>query len=214
MSTGDIVWLDSDDGAGKQAVKDLNLFQANNNETFRNPRAFIGAAIGAISGAAASWSQAGIGLAGLLTGGGGDGDSLEIEVTNNSSQPIVLYNYNPASCNVSKVLEPIPQGESDTFLVDNSSGFEADKTEIKLQFYIGPTRLSITYKYTEEGDPGRWKIKAQLDEQTEHDFPEYLQLFGATFSVTSGEGKNFSFYTAPIETSTGQIYLQFYDLAN
>ncbi|WP_018238435.1 hypothetical protein [Ensifer sp. BR816] len=211
---GTISYLDSAQSAAQQAVADLQLFEANNNEALQSMAVGSGfaSAIGSIAGAAAGWATAGVGLAGLLTGGG-KGDSLEIEVSNFSSQPLVLYNYNPASGNVSKIVQPLSTGESDTFILDYPNDTFGTSTQIELDFMVGTIQASVTYAYTDEGDPGRWQVSGSIDGDSGHKFAAKLQLFGATFKANDSSNPNFSFYTSPIESGSGQMSLVFYDLA-
>ncbi|ACP23690.1 hypothetical protein NGR_b22450 (plasmid) [Sinorhizobium fredii NGR234] len=211
---GTINYLNAAQDAAQQAVADLQLFEANNNEALRSMAigADFASAIGSIAGAAAGWATAGVGLAGLLTGGG-KGDSLEIEVSNFSSQPLVLYNYNPARGNVSKIVQPLSTGESDTFILDYPDDTFDTSTQIELDFLIGTIQASVTYKYTDSGDPGRWQVVASIDGDGGYKFDTKLQLFGATFRANSSSNPSFSWYTSPIESSSGQMSLAFYDLA-
>ncbi|MEI3853663.1 MULTISPECIES: hypothetical protein [unclassified Ensifer] len=196
--------------AANQAVKDLAAFQANNGG---GAKEVAGALIAGIAGAAAGWSNVGIGLSNLLTGGGASGDALQIEVTNYSSQPVVLYNYTPHSGNVSKIVGPLTQGESDIFVLDRLEDKFSTETSILLQFKVGNVDATVTYSYTDVGDPGRWKLTVEIDGK-QHTFDTELQLMGAVFKSGGGEYASFSLYTAPIETGSGQIDLLFYDYAS
>jgi hypothetical protein len=215
MSTnGTTNYLDTAQNAAQQAVKDLAQFDSNNNQAVSSMAvgaiAPIIGAIGSIAGAAAGTGNFGINLAGLANSS--SGSALEVEISNYSSQPIALFNYNPSVGNVTKIPQPLVQGENDIFLLTHSSSFSTS-TSISLQFMVGLIEVDVTFSYTDSGDPGRWQITVSIDGDSPHKFATKLQLFGVTFQGNSGY-PSFSLYTSPIETSSGQIDLIFYDLAS
>lgn len=217
-SNGTTNYIDSAQSAAQQAVKDLALFDSNNNQALNDAitTGAVGAiapivgAIGSVVGASAGVGNFGINLAGAVNNT--SSAVLEIEITNYSSQPVVLFNYTPSSMNVSKIATALVQGESDIFLLTYSGSF-GTSSSILLQFMVGLIEVDITFSYTDTGDPGRWQITASIDGDSPHKFATKLQLFGATFQGKSGY-PSFSFYTSPIETGNGQIDLVFYDLAS
>jgi hypothetical protein len=213
-ANGEPKYLDDYTAAGQQAVKDVAKFQDDNNKLLQSagPAAIapILAAIGSLAGAGATAASAGSTLASLIAGG--KGGSLEVQICNFSSYPLVLYQIKTENGNISKTPQPLAQGEDDVFLLTHTSSFSASST-FQLYFFLGSISIEVRYKYTDEGDPGRWQLHVGIDNDEVHEFPDDLALFGATFTSDQSGTPNFSLYSVPIETGSGQIDLTFYNLA-
>jgi hypothetical protein len=103
-ANGEPKYLDDYTAAGQQAVKDVAKFQDDNNKILQSagPAAIapILAAIGSLVGAGATAASAGSTLASLIAGG--KGGSMEVQIGNFSSYPLVLY-----QINISKTPQPL-----------------------------------------------------------------------------------------------------------
>ncbi|MCX5528727.1 hypothetical protein OG342_38760 [Streptomyces bobili] len=141
---------------------------------------------------------------------------VEITITNNASLPVTLFNYRPTKLDVSNVPNLLSTGESDVFTLTRQSLID-DSSSVELDFMIGdgvncaPFRL--WFAYTNEGNPGRWKLSALVDGSGKHNYPKALQMFGFTYSGNTGF-PSFSVYTAPIETGSGMLSVIIYDKAS
>lgn len=211
---GNVNFLDSTTSVAAQAALDVAAF-AQVSATARLGAAPI-AAIGAIAGVSSAISGAGsfgVGLASLInsTQGGATSGELEITLSNNSGQPVVLFNYDPTSCQVSSIPVPLAPGEDDVLLITQTAAFTND-TRIGLELLVGSGATAITSAITYAYSTDRWTVSAAVDGSATHDYAPDLQLYGATFAPKGG-ATGFSFYTAPIESRNGAITLSFYDLA-
>lgn len=214
----------SDAKAAQQAVADLaNTTITQSTLVRRAPEDPM--AIVAIAGAAAGVASAvfgaasfGVLLANLLRGNQTQFDSLQIEVTNSTAVPLVLFNYVPHYCNISGLADPLLPGQTGLVLITSTPGSTfSNSTALQLDFLIGTSasssiQVSTTYNLTDFGTPGRWRVSATVD-GTRHEFAKVRALVGASFTGNSSF-PSFSFYTSPIETRTGKIDLNFYTLAS
>lgn len=164
--------------------------------------------------AAANIGNLGFGVASLLGGNPKDADTLEINITNNSTQPVVVASVTTTRAQdlIIRMPTPLGEGESDTVALSNPEGFakdvsKGDGTKLTLSLIVGGLALDLSYEWTSTGSPGRWKVRASSGTSSQ-DFPVNLQLFGVDYSATSGA---FRLYTMPTETSTGQIDITVYD---
>lgn len=164
--------------------------------------------------AAANIGNLGFGVASLLGGTPKDADTLEISITNNSTQPVVVASVTTTRAQdlIIRMPTPLGEGESDTVALSNPEGFakdasQGDGTKLTVSLIVGGLALDLSYEWTSTGSPGRWKVRASSGTSSQ-DFPVNLQLFGVDYSATSGA---FRLYTMPTETSTGQIDITVYD---
>lgn len=195
--------LDDPFAAGAQAARDAAAFAREDVTAVRGVASSIGA-IGSVAGAIAGAG----GLGATLAGAAKAVDSMEIELINFSSLPIVVFNYFPKVANVTKVPRPLVRGGSDVFLITHRTKFVAGETSITLFVKVGISDVSVKYDLTAEGDPGRWRVSFGVDGNV-LEAPNRLQLFGVT---AIRDEQRFSMYTAPIEEKSGQLGLVFYDL--
>lgn len=167
------------------------------------------------------------------------GVGLEIEITNKMSTPLVLMSTDfrqgaPSNGRggVAKVALSLAPGESEVVLVTNGF-FNPNDTTFQLNIAVCfrdsdnevnfvPVTVNyewVTHTFTDPNEPAksvtdkRWQATFEIDDQSST-FKPYLQLFGATFVANEGSGyPNFSVYTLPVATPSGQIDLMFYDYA-
>lgn len=212
MGNGTVTFFTDPTKAAAQAVADVSAFQTQQAQQAGGlgvAPILIAGAVGSLISAAAGVTNASVGLANLATKNAAGSDALEIEIGNSSSQPVVIFNYDPRNSNVTKVPEPLAAGETDIFLLTNPNGIKSG-AQILIEFMVGTIAVSITYQYTDTGNPGRWQVSLTVDGAAQT-FPDNLQLLGAMFQGDTGF-PSFSLYTAPIETSSGQMDLSIYDL--
>ncbi len=222
---GKVDYFDKPLAAARQAAADL-AYSLNPPRAEEIDPGFIGVAASAVSafGSIASWATS---LANVILTYTTDeepatppaGGALEIAVTNQTSNPVVLYAYKPEEAEVSNVLDPLAPGETDVFLLTRrNKPFKPNHTSIELSFAVGQAEVVnvvIGFAYSDATDrPGLWMVQASLDEEDgdhRHDFPPELQLMGAAFVGDEGRYPSFSFYTAPIETGSGALGIRFLD---
>jgi hypothetical protein len=213
MGNGTVTFFTDPSQAAAQVVADVSSFQSQQAQLAGGlgvAPILIAGAVGSLISASAGVTNAAVGLANLATKNAAGSDALEIEFSNSSSQPVVIFDYDPKNSNVTKVPEPLAAGETDIFLLTNPSGIKTG-AQIEIDFMVGPIACSVTYQYTDTGNPGRWQVSLTIDGNSQT-FPNNLQLLGATFQGNTGFS-SFSIYTSPIETSSGQMDLSIYDLA-
>ncbi len=210
-ANGEPKYLDDATEAGLQAVKDVQKFQDAQNLPATPEFAGVIAGLASLATAAATAAGAASDLSSLVNSG--KSGSLEILISNNCKYPLVMYQYKTNNANASKIPQPLAQGEDDVFLLTHSSSFDTS-TNFQLYFFLGAISIEVRYVYTSEGDPGRWQFHVGIDGDEVHEFPDELQIFGATFKPGDpSTNPSFSLYSVPIETGSGQIDLTFYDLA-
>lgn len=211
---------------GQLAAADLEALQAPppnsmSNSTPSGPSAFffpalipIATAVFGTVTAAANIGNLGFGVASLLGGDPKKADTLEISITNNSTQPVVVASVTTTRAQdlIIRMPTPLGEGESDTVALSNPEGFakdasKGDGTKLTLSLIVGGLALDLSYEWTSTGSPGRWKVRASSGTSSQ-DFDTLLQLVGVDYSATSGA---FRLYTMPTETSTGQIDITVYD---
>jgi hypothetical protein len=213
MSNGTVTFFTDPAQAAAQAVADVSAFQNQKAQLAAAPGVapiLIAGAIGSLISATAGVTNAAVGVAGLATRNASGADALEIEFGNESSHPVIVYDYDPRNANVTKVPEPLAAGASDIFLITNTNGLKVD-AKIRIDFMVGAVACSVTYEYTDTGNPGRWRVSLTVDGNSQT-FSDNLYLMGAKF-VGDDASASFTLYTAPIETASGQIDLSIYDLA-
>ena len=178
------------------------------------------------AGAAAASASTGVSLTEYLSSyysSGGAADvppALEIEVENNSSQPLVLFNYTAYQAEVSKASQSLFPGETDIVLVTRNKAFSDQDSFVALFFLISGVYVAVIYGWSNSS--GLWLVDAcidpifaskhKLDPGQVNGFPANQQLFGAGFAGNAGY-PNFSFFTSNVNTPSGQIDLDFYDYA-
>lgn len=203
---------------GQLAAADLEALQApppssTTTEIFPALIPIATAVFGTVT-AAANIGNLGFGVASLLGGDPKQADTLEISITNNSTQPVVVASVATTRAQdlIIRMPTPLGEGESDTVALSNPEGFakdasQGDGTKLTVSLIVGGLALDLSYEWTSTGSPGRWKVRASSGTSSQ-DFPVNLQLFGVDYSATSGA---FRLYTMPTETSTGQIDITVYD---
>lgn len=213
---GTAVFLDNSLQAAQQASLDVANFAANGGAGGSRETAATGDPLGTVAGIANAVFTAGLFAVGIAGATNDDTTGqLQIDLINYSSNPVVVYNYNPSNANVTDVPTPLAPGDNDLFLLTLDEEFDTDSS---LVLYLligsgttGSIQTAFTYGYTDDGKPGRWSVQANIDGAA-HTFPNNLQLFGATFTGNEGY-PNFSVYTSTIETASGDLSLSVYDLA-
>jgi hypothetical protein len=212
---GNVAFLDSGLGAAQQAGLDVANFAAQDNGGGAGASVSAPAvsAVAAIANAVFSGGNLGVNIANAV-----DNETtgqLQINLVNYSSAPVIVYDYNPDNANVTDVPAPLAPGDNDLFVLTSEEQFDSDSA-LGLNVLVGAgtsgsIQTEFTYSYTENGNPGRWTVSAVVD-GANHDFPSNLQLFGLTFTGSSGY-PSFSVYTSTIETASGVLSIAVYDLA-
>jgi hypothetical protein len=155
----------------------------------------------------------GLGVANAVNGS--SKGQMEVTLVNYSSNPVVLYNCNPSSIDISNLPDPLGEGDNDVVVLTSDSPFTSS-TSFELDLLIGAGAASIpfslSYAYTSQGDPGRWTVTASAGGCTPHAFPTDIQMFGLSFTGATSY-PSFSVYTSPIETGNGAMSIAIYDMA-
>lgn len=214
-SNGAVIFLDSSLQAAQQAGLDVASFAAEESGGGSGELA-VAAGLGAAAAIASAVFAAGnlaVNVANSVNNG--SSGQLQLDLVNYSSYPVIVYDYNPSSANVTDVPTPLGPGDNDVFVLTLGEEFSTSSSLV-LNLLIGSGTTSsiqtaFTYSYTDEGNPGRWAVKANID-GTSHTFPNTLQLFGLTFTGNSGY-PSFSVYTSSIETASGALALSVYNLS-
>lgn len=174
----------------------------------------IATAVFSTATAVANIGNLGFGVASLLGGDPKLSDTLELNITNNSTLPVVVAGVSSVRAQdvVVRMATPLGEGESDTLTLSNPAGFakdisKGDGTKLTVSLIVGGLALALDYEWTSTGSPGRWKVSASSG-GSEQKFDAVLQLIGVDYAATTGA---FRLYTMPIETSTGQIDITIYD---
>lgn len=214
---GTTLFIDSGLAAGQQAGLDVANFAAQDEDTPgpAQDAAGVAAGISAAAGVASAvftGGNLGVNIANAVnnetTG------QLQVNITNFSSLPVIVYDYNPTHADITDVPSPLAPGDNDLFVVTRSEPLDTTSA-LELDLLVGSgtasIAVSLTYSYTDNGVPGRWAVTTSVDGGN-HAFPDNLQLFGLTFTGNAGY-PSFSLYTSPIETSSGVMSIAIYDLA-
>lgn len=225
---GKVQYFDDGLDAARQAGLDLAVSMPTkpaSTEADDGPQTDWAGWVSAIAGVVSALGTVGnfaVNLANLVNTGdkesGGTGASVEIRIENQSSTSVVLYAYEPNSADVSNVPDPMGPGESDVMVLTRpGETFTKNESGIDMTFAVGEGNdvipVLVRYVYTDVGTPGRWKVRASVDDLCDdpHSFPVALQLMGASFESTCEGYPSFSFYTAPIESGSGSLSLRFLD---
>lgn len=244
-----IDFLDNARTAAMRAAADVEAFQtpptsssANTNDMQGTREIIPAAAVGILTAvfstvaAAANIGNAGFAIASLFGGDPKTSESFEIELSNFSSQPVVVYGVTTGRTadRIGRLPTPLALGESDVILMVGTEGFAQRKsdsssnpTKITVQLLVGAVPVELVYVWTDAGDPGRWVIQASANGSAQHSFSADLKLvaidFDGTTTTTAATGTApgtrtgaakqgaFRLYTMPIETGTGQIDIAIYD---
>lgn len=158
----------------------------------------------------------GTSLAQLLQGPQAQPGSLEIEVTNLSSWPVVLYDTAlDGKVESAKSIDPLGTGDGDTFLLYRPDPFQSGDGVV-LRFLVGGQAPGIGVSGIETqllyhlSSQDSWNVQAIVDGQSSI-VQSATSLFAANFEPTSSLDPNFGFYTSPITTKNGRIGLTFFD---
>jgi hypothetical protein len=203
--------------AGAMAAADAQAWAQAQSEVRAGPQIAVAAVVGALT-ALATAAGAGAAIASMVQvgEGGSSAPALEIQTTNLSSVPVVLYAYTPSYSWIAKGMQPLSSGETDTFLLTNDGPFSGGQSQIILNFIVGDILVAVTFAYVTSNVavPGRWTVQATVDGAASSFITDEStsQLYAATFEGNSPH-PTFDFFMNSIETGSGQIDLTFYDHA-
>lgn len=219
---GSLTFFETPLDAAYQAATDAQRFAAALGSSQPGPEAIgigaIAAAAGSIIIAASTIANvvsAAVGIAGLVTDDDNDPilNTLEIEIVNNTSQSIVLFNYVPTRCDVTQVAQPLLPTAADSFVLTSGTVGTFDSgSQCTLSFLIGSSTNTIEtdllFSYASQT---AWAATMTIDGVSQP-LGSNIQLGGAQFLGNTGF-PSFSAYTTPIATPSGKITLAFYSTA-
>ncbi|ALC20364.1 hypothetical protein ACH46N_15035 [Streptomyces pristinaespiralis] len=221
-SGGTVQFLTVSEAVGKQANKDVANLVSNSKEAVQPEGAITAAGIGAAASVGllvSSAVQSGVAVANMVTADDSVGQ-LEISVSNESSHPVTLYNYESTSCEVSDLPNPLAPGASDVAVLTKDAAF-GNGDGVRLDFCVGsdnPINFSLWYNYR-VSSAQRWILAADVDDADttypmKKTYDAARQMFGLTFTPPAGGTQpRFSVYTSPIESGSGHLSVAVYDLA-